>query len=534
MATVWCATDTLLDRRVAIKLPGAALADDPEAAGRFTREARTAARLSGHRHIVSIFDVGTTADGVPYIVMEYLPGGTVADALRTGSVTPELAVRWIAETAAALDHAHHEGVVHRDVKPANLLLDRGAGSIHVADFGIARASTEDTISSTGRLFGTAGYLAPEQVLGERATPASDRYALAVLTYELLTGRRPFSGDELLLRAGGRQTSKPAAPSRVNRRLPRQVDRVIARGLAREPAARWTTAEAFAEALSDALGMELTEALPADPPTRRLATAPAAATPVRPATATPARPVSARPAAIPTPAAAAVPPPRNPILTGSRTGRPRRAPRAAALTALTAAVAVVAVALASGTGSGTHPQRTGPARGTTDASILPAPAAAPTARPAPRHPGPSVTTASSTATASPSQTAATSTSTSATAAATPSSPSGLEASGHALMNSGRYTAAIPVLQRAVAGSSPSSLTYAYALYDLGRSLRLAGDPGAAVPVLARRLQIPNQTGVVRQELVMAIRESRPPATGGASPGHPRGHHGRRGDGRGSRA
>ena len=133
------------------------------------------------------------SDGRPFIVMEYLGGGSLEDRIRAGRIHTGQALDWLEQAAVALDAAHAEGVVHRDVKPANLLLD-GADNVHVADFGIASAAGMDSLTKTGTVIGTAAYLSPEQAQGERATPGSDRYALAVVAWELLTGRRPFGGD----------------------------------------------------------------------------------------------------------------------------------------------------------------------------------------------------------------------------------------------------------------------------------------------------------------------------------------------------
>ncbi len=202
MASVWCAEDRLLGRTVAVKVLAERFAHDDVAVRRFQREARTAARVSAHPHVVTIFDVGdiepseedVKAGREPasraFIVMEFLSGGTVADAIRVGAVDRDDAIRWLDEAASALDHAQLRGIVHRDIKPANFLLD-GSRVLHVADFGIARLQSDDTITSSGELFGTAAYLSPEQALGEEATSASDRYSLTVAAFELLAGRRPF-------------------------------------------------------------------------------------------------------------------------------------------------------------------------------------------------------------------------------------------------------------------------------------------------------------------------------------------------------
>ena len=166
---------------------------------RFEREARTAARVSDHANVVTIYDVGEH-EGNAFIVMECFTGGTVAEQLRGDAPVPrEQALGWLEDAAAALDAAHAEGIVHRDVKPANLLLDE-RGRLAVGDFGIARLATDVALTSTGQVLGTAAYLSPEQALGEPATSASDRYALAVVAYELLTGRRPFAGEHAAAQA----------------------------------------------------------------------------------------------------------------------------------------------------------------------------------------------------------------------------------------------------------------------------------------------------------------------------------------------
>src|SRR5436305_3026902 len=256
MASVWCARDRALGRNVAIKLLAERFADDPEATHRFMREARAAARLSGHPNVVMTYDVGETAPSPrhparAFIVMEYLAGGTVADALRVDSVRRVHAVKWIHEAASALDYAHSRGVLHRDIKPANLLLDRDR-VLHVADFGIAHLGAEDTITGTGQVLGTASYLAPERALGRPATDASDRYSLAVAAYELLVGERPFATSHFAAQARQHVEDEPPAASSRNRALPAAVDAVLARGMAKRPDQRWPTGQDFAQALEAAL------------------------------------------------------------------------------------------------------------------------------------------------------------------------------------------------------------------------------------------------------------------------------------------
>jgi serine/threonine-protein kinase len=497
MAAVWCGRDLLLDRTVAIKLMAESLAADPAAVRRFKREARAAARLSGHPNVVTIYDVGQAAPGIesaagrPFIVMERLLGGTVADALRAAPIKAHRALKWLREAAGAIDFAHRRGVIHRDIKPSNFLLDAGR-VLHVADFGIALVATEETVTSTGQLLGTAAYLAPEVALGQPATEASDRYALAVAAFELLTGKRPFTAPHFAAQARQHIETPPPRASQRNPALPEALDHPLIRGMAKRPEERFASAEELVGAIEAAL-----------------------ATPVRP------RPAAAPPAAVadtvrlpPRPAAQEPKPVPRPLSPAER----RWPARAVILTALAILVAGVAgVALGSGGGSQSAFLALG-ARGSA----------------APKHspPAPGKPTTHATSSARPAANIAPTSST--------QSADALEARGHQLMVSGNYQAAIPVLRQAVSSAPHGSLTYAYALYDLGRSLRLAGDPQAAIPILRERLAIPNQTGVVQQELALALQaagQGGAPApaghgkSGGAPPkpgkGHGHGHDG--GDG-----
>src|SRR5206468_5466073 len=196
---------------------------------RFTREALSAARLSGAPNIVTIFDVGEWNDR-PFIVMEYLGGGSLDEKLRGEGAQPAGQVlRWLSQAAHALDAAHREGVVHRDVKPANLLLDR-RGSVHVADFGIASAAGMDSLTQTGTVLGTASYLAPEQAKGQRTTPASDLYSLAVVAFELITGHRPFEAESAPAEAAAHVTESVPSVCDVNPDAPCELDPVFAKAL----------------------------------------------------------------------------------------------------------------------------------------------------------------------------------------------------------------------------------------------------------------------------------------------------------------
>jgi serine/threonine-protein kinase len=264
MGEIYVARDSVLGRTVAVKLLAERFAEEPEVRERFRREALSAARLSDEPHVVTIFDVGEH-EGRPFTVMEYLPGGTLAERARSRPVPPELAVTWLTQAAAALDAAHARGVVHRDVKPANMLFD-GSDRLEVVDFGIARLVDETLgMTLTGTILGTAGYLAPEQARGEEVTPASDRYALGIVAYELLTGGRPFQrGSETAEAVAHINEPVPPASERAVG-LPPEVDAVFARALAKSPAHRFPTATAFVEALRGALAGT---PLPAPPPARR--------------------------------------------------------------------------------------------------------------------------------------------------------------------------------------------------------------------------------------------------------------------------
>jgi serine/threonine-protein kinase len=266
MGEIFRATDTSLGRAVAIKLLDPRYAQDAAVRERFTREALAVARLSGNAHIVTIYDVGEW-HGRPFIVMEYLAGGSLRETISSeGAQHPGRALEWLEQAAGALDAAHREGVIHRDVKPANLLLDR-YGRVHVADFGIASATGLNSLTQTGTVLGTASYLSPEQALGERTTAASDLYSLGIVAFELLTGRRPFGGDSVAAEASAHVTGEIPSASDVNANLPREVDPVFRKALAKDPARRHRSgAEFVAElraSLDDAAG-----------PTRVLETSPA--------------------------------------------------------------------------------------------------------------------------------------------------------------------------------------------------------------------------------------------------------------------
>jgi serine/threonine protein kinase len=250
MGEIYRATDETLGRAVAVKVLAERFAGDEAVRARFTREALAAARLSGRPNVVTIFDVGEWADR-PYIVMEYLSGGSLDDRLRDRRVPTGQALTWLEQAATALDAAHAEGVVHRDVKPGNLLLDRD-DNVHVADFGIASAAGLDSLTKTGTVLGTAAYLSPEQAQGRRATPASDLYGLAVLAFELLAGERPFTGDTAAAEAAAHVHAEVPSISERGGDLPRELDDVFRRALAKDPSDRPGSAAEFVAELRDAL------------------------------------------------------------------------------------------------------------------------------------------------------------------------------------------------------------------------------------------------------------------------------------------
>ena len=265
MGDVFRAADERLGRTVAIKVLAERYARQDEFRKRFLREARTAATLTGEPNVVAIYDVGETTDGLPFIVMEYVPDGTVADRLATGPVPPDLAMRWLGQAAAALDAAHARGIVHRDVKPANLLISSD-GNLCFSDFGIARAAGDDTLTAAGTVLGSTGYMAPEQARGESTTPATDRYALACVAFELLTGRRPFARETVAAEAAA-HAYEPPPPVGDLAALPAALDDVFACGLAKRPSDRPPTCAALVADLREALAGGGTRTIPVALPRR---------------------------------------------------------------------------------------------------------------------------------------------------------------------------------------------------------------------------------------------------------------------------
>ena len=251
MGDIFAATDAVLGREVAVKLLAERYAADSGIRERFQREGMAAARLSGEPGAVTIFDVGEH-DSRPFIVMELLRGGSLEERLRRdGAQPPARVLAWLEQAAGTLDAGHEHGIVHRDVKPANLLLNE-RGEVRVADFGIASAAGLDSMTLTGTVLGTAGYLAPEQAAGERSSPASDRYALAVVAYELLSGHRPFERESPTAEAAAHVNAPVPSIAERCHGMPYAVDAVFQRALAKDPRARYGSAREFVADLRDAL------------------------------------------------------------------------------------------------------------------------------------------------------------------------------------------------------------------------------------------------------------------------------------------
>jgi serine/threonine-protein kinase len=328
MSTVYKATDRVLERMVAVKILAEHLSDDDKFVARFRREALAVAKLI-HPNIVQVYDTGVDAYR-HYIVMEYVEGKSVAQLLQTkGRLGAEATAEIGIQACAGLEYAHRQGIIHRDVKPGNLMVIGGpAGrrrrdssahepptgemTIKLTDFGIARATAQSRLTQVGSVVGTAAYLAPEQARGEEATPAADVYALGVVLYQLLTGRLPWEGTTLAELAIRRENERPLPPTSYDPDVPETLSAAVLRSLEGEAGARYSSARDLSRALdaglhgrdppppSDELPTDMLSSGPANSPTRRMEPDPV--TPVAP------EPVARRrpPAPAPRPVAAAAP------------------------------------------------------------------------------------------------------------------------------------------------------------------------------------------------------------------------------------
>jgi len=276
MSSVFRATDTILERTVAVKILAEHLSDDERFVARFRREALAVAKLV-HPNIVQVYDTGIDS-GRHYIVMEYVRGRSGAQLLQAhGKLDPETSVEIGVQACAGLDYAHRHGIIHRDVKPGNLMIIGGpAGggemTVKLADFGIARATEQTRITQVGSVVGTAAYLAPEQARGDEAGPSSDVYSLGVVLYQFLCGRLPYEGASLAELAVRQQSEQPLHPSNYSEDVPQAVGDAVLVALDSDPAHRFAAAGELADALQRGLrgespaGTAATRVLGTDDPT----------------------------------------------------------------------------------------------------------------------------------------------------------------------------------------------------------------------------------------------------------------------------
>ncbi len=265
MAEVHRGRDLRLGREVAVKVLRSDLARDPSFQVRFRREAQAAASLN-HPSIVAVYDTGedrTASGATPYIVMEYVEGETLRDVLRRqGRIEPRRAMELAADICSALDFSHRNGIVHRDVKPGNVMITP-QGTVKVMDFGIARAVSDSaaTMTSTAAVIGTAQYLSPEQARGEGVDARSDVYSLGCLLYELVTGAPPFTGDSPVSVAYQHVREDPRLPSSINREIPPELDAILLKAMSKNPANRYQSAAEMRNDLLRALAGQRVEATP---------------------------------------------------------------------------------------------------------------------------------------------------------------------------------------------------------------------------------------------------------------------------------
>ncbi len=472
MASVLLCEDERLGRQVAVKRLHADSPVDVE--HRFKREAKLGASLN-HPNLVSVFDTATDDEGV-LIVMEYVDGQPLSRLLRRGPLRPEEVRKMVLDVGDALDHAHAQGVVHRDVKPGNVLI-RHDGVTKLADLGIATASDGTRITRSGMVLGTAAYMAPEQLEGRDVGPAADIYALAAIAFEALSGTKPREGRTPMEIAHKIATEGPPDLRDVWPKAPAAAAAVLQRGMALEPEQRHRSAGELAHELADALQAPPDKTAPTRRLTRRA------------------------PVAVPIPTGAESAPPAEPPSTAGpkRSRQPRRRPSFAAIALALIFIALAAATIVGAVLSGGDDEGSSPGAERTPAE----PAKPDTGK---KEPKARKEPKENKGNDAPAEQAPAEESQGSDGSA---SGAELNAQGFELMNQGRYDEAIPVLQQAVDSfpSGTTDLNYAYALFNLGKSLRLAGRPDEAIPVLKERLKIPNQTETVKRELELAKQQAK---------------------------
>jgi serine/threonine protein kinase len=369
MSTVYRATDLVLERTVAVKILAEHLSDDDKFVARFRREALAVAKLI-HPNIVQVYDTGVDL-GRHYIVMEYVEGKSAAQLLQIkGRMGPDSAAEVGIQSCAGLEYAHRQGIIHRDVKPGNLMVIGGpAGrrrrdssahepptgemTVKLTDFGIARASAQTRLTQVGSVVGTAAYLAPEQARGDEATPASDVFALGVVLYQLLTGRLPWEGSTLAELAIRRENERPLSPTSYDPEVPETLSRAVLRSLEGDLGARYSSARELSRALEAGLAGREPPPPSDELPTNMLGTAPTEATRrIEREPATPVAPHPVAPRRRPSPVAAPRPAPAEARPKRSAASRLGRAIGVLLLIAILAAVIAGAVLLLTEAGQDT--------------------------------------------------------------------------------------------------------------------------------------------------------------------------------------
>jgi serine/threonine-protein kinase len=462
-ATVFLCEDQRLGRKVAVKRMHAHSPEDIQA--RLRREARLGASLS-HPNLVSVFDTETYEEGV-FIVMEYVEGETLAEALRRGPLGTERTIEVLRGVASALDHVHAEGIVHRDVKPANVLLGND-GSVKLADLGVGLATDNTRITQSGQVLGTPAYMSPEQIDGATPTPATDIYALGAVAYEMLAGEKARKGNTPLEVAHRVTTEPPPDLRRAWPGAPPAAAAAIKEAMARDPARRPASASELVGELSDALRREPRTETAATTPLDRIAA-------LSPGTV-------------------------------KRRRLPSWIPLLGLLLVAGAAALVIGLSGGGGSsnsssGSGSGAKKHSTARHKSSSKTQTTAQTAPAATPAPAQTQQQTTPPATT------------------------DPVALNNQGKALIDQNNPQAAIPVLQKALAAfpaDQRSSINYAYTLFNLGDAYLKSGQPDKAIPYLQQRLRWNDQRDTVAAELRAAMEQAGQSAPGGPGHGKKKGH------------